>query len=240
MLPEKRRTAPFTPVVPSKEIVSHRNAETERVDVAQKAEVFETTYRHYLEQIADVDLVSRAERLGADVMDNGLVIPFYGEPHRISPKGVFNAREQKAPFAVSVLLCCYILQCPKTEPVIGDWVTYREFKDASPLVGYFTSNTHKIIETSFSGQIEKLKTACRRMGGRWVEAPAFDVAVLFEMLPRVPIFLRFNDKEDLFPAQSSILFRQSAGEYMDMECLAIGGTYLTGMLIGDKPEVTSV
>jgi hypothetical protein len=50
------------------------------------------------------------------------------------------------------------------------------------------------------------------------------------MLPRIPIRLRFNDKDDEFPAQSSILFRQSTESYIDMESLAIGGTYFTGML----------
>jgi dienelactone hydrolase len=57
---------------------------------------------------------------------------------------------------------------------------------------------------------------------------------MFEMLPRVPVFFRFNDRDDLFPAQTSILFRQSAEKHIDMECLAIGGTYLTGLLIKGK------
>lgn len=60
--------------------------------------------------------------------------------------------------------------------------------------------------------------------------PSWDISVAFDMLPRIPVRLRFNDKDDEFPAQSSILFRQSAESYIDMESLAIGATYLTGML----------
>lgn len=198
----------------------------------KKAEVFEVTYHKYLEQITDIDLSSKAGILGARVIDEALEIPFYGESHRVSTAGVFNAAGQRATFAVSVLLCCYILQCPETEPEPGEWVTYREFKDAGPLTSYFTTNTNKIIETTFAGQIDMLKFACQKMGGITLEAPAFDVAFMFKMLPRIPVFFRFNDRDDMFPAQTSILFRQSAEQHIDMECLAIGGTYLTGLLIG--------
>ena len=197
----------------------------------KKAEIFETTYRRYLEQIADIDLIAKSGTLGAEVSDDALLIPFYGKPHRVSKAGVVDAAGQKATFAVSVLLCCYVLQCPEKEPEPGEWVTYREFKDAGPLVSYFTTNTNKIIETTFAGRIDVLKSACRRMGGRILEEPAFDTAVMLEMLPRIPVFFRFNDQDDMFPAQSSILFRQSAEKHLDMECLAIGGTYLTGLLI---------
>jgi hypothetical protein len=197
----------------------------------KKAEVFEVTYHKYLEQIAGIDLLSRADILGGTIQDDALVITFYREPHRVSKEGVLNASEQRATFAVSVLLCCYVLQCPETAPEPGEWVTYREFKDAGPLTGYFTTNTNKIIETTFAGGIHRLNSACRKMGGSTIEAPAFDVACMFQMLPRVPVFFRFNDRDDMFPAQSSILFRQSAEKHMDMECLAIGGTYLTGLLI---------
>jgi len=200
----------------------------------KKSEIFEVTYHKYLEKVAGIDLISRADILGGKVQDDELLIPFYGELHRVSKEGVLNASGHRAAFAVSVLLCCYVLQCPETEPEHGEWVTYREFKDAGPLTGYFTTNTNKIIETTFAGQIDLLTSACREMGGSAIEARAFDVAFMFEMLPRVPVLFRFNDRDDMFPAQTSILFRQSAEKHIDMECLAIGGTYLTGLLIGDK------
>lgn len=205
-----------------------------------KAEVFEVTYHKYLEQIAEIDLVSRAGTLGAQMIDQALEIPFYGKSHTVSKVGVVDAAGKKATFAVSVLLCCYVLQCPEIEPDPGEWVTYREFKNAGPLVGYFTTNTNKIIETTFAGRLDALKSACLRMGGTLIVVPEFDVAVMFEMLPRIPMFFRFNDRDDLFPAQASILFRQSAEKYLDMECLAVGGTYLTGLLIGGTKKDSRV
>ncbi len=204
-----------------------------RENKMKKSEVFETTYRQYLKQIAEIDLATRARILGAVEKDGVLEITFYGEPHLVSKTGVLKSSGERASFAVCVLLCCYVLQCPELAPDPGEWVTYREFKDAGPLVGYFTSNTNKIIETSFAGRIDALKAACAKMGGQLMDEPAFDVACMFEMLPCIPVFFRFNDRDDSFPSQTSILFRQSAEVYIDMECLAIGGTYLTGYLIGN-------
>jgi hypothetical protein len=197
----------------------------------KKSTVFEKTYNKYLSQISDIDLLPRAVRLGAEMAGNALIVPYYRRPFEISSDGVFDDNRKRAGFAISVVLFQYIFSCPAQIPIAGDWVPYREFKDAGPLAGYFISNTNKIIGTTFSGNPEALQQACIRFGGQLLnDDPAWDLSVAFDMLPRIPIRLRFNDKDDEFPAQCSILFRKSAESYIDMESLAIGATYLTGML----------
>ncbi len=196
-----------------------------------KATVFEETYRHYLERIADLDLISRAERLGVESDGADLLIRLYGSTYRVTPQGVFNPSGAPVNYAVCVVLCCYVLQCPPDTPPVGDWVTYREFKDAGPLVSYFTANTNKIIETTFSGRLDALENAGRALGGRrYDDGASHDLSLQFAFLPRIPVLLRFNDRDEEFPAQCSVLFRQSAEAYLDMECTAIGGTFLAGYL----------
>jgi len=199
----------------------------------KRAAIFETTLEDYLTQIGDIDLLPRAEVLGATACEGALTLPLYGIPHRVSKKGIFDADGQKANFAVSVVLCRYILQCPTAVPAPGEWMSYRDFRDAAPLIGYFAENTNKVIETGFTGKRAALEDACRRIRGRFEETTSFDLAVVFDFLPRIPVYLRFNDRDDEFPAQSSVLFRQSAECYLDMECLAIGGTLLARLLIGE-------
>jgi hypothetical protein len=197
----------------------------------KKAAVFEETYRAYLAQIRAADLATKAATLGAVREDGGLAIPFYGEVHRVTPEGLFNAAGRPANFAVSVVLCRYVLQCPHRLPPDGGWVSYREFRDAGPLVGYFTANTNKIIETAFAGRTPSLKAAAAAMTARGYDDEAdHDISLQFAMLPRIPVLLRFNDRDDEFPAQCTILFRESAQVYLDMESLAIGGTFLAGRL----------
>ncbi len=69
----------------------------------KKAKVFDTTLEDYLTQVGGIDLLSRADALGATVDDGALIIPFYGTPLRVSEEGVFNASGERANFAVSVV-----------------------------------------------------------------------------------------------------------------------------------------
>ncbi|MFV9645445.1 MAG: hypothetical protein ACNYWU_06440 [Desulfobacterales bacterium] len=47
----------------------------------------------------------------------------------------------------------------------------------------------------------------------------------------MPVVLRFNDADNLYPAQCSILFRQSAEIFLDLRSIGIAGTFLTVNII---------
>jgi hypothetical protein len=110
-------------------------------------------------------------------------------------------------------------------------VTFREFSNAGPLFSRFSENTGQIISTSFSGQADKLKLRCQRLGATLIETASYDLNAAFKALNNVPIFLNFNDADDLMPANTVFLFHDEAESYLDLECLTIVCTYLTGLLI---------
>jgi hypothetical protein len=61
---------------------------------------------------------------------------------------------------------------------------------------------------------------------------------VFEALPRVRIYLIFNDADEDFPADCSLLFEKQAASYLDMECLAMIGMVLAQRLAGkDDPDM---
>ena len=43
----------------------------------------------------------------------------------------------------------------------------------------------------------------------------------FDALPKVPVIVLFNDADDEFPTQCSLLFERRAESYLDAECLAM-------------------
>ena len=162
-------------------------------------------------------------------------LPVFGRPHALSRTGVMNGQGRHAPPAVGVAMCRYLLRQPAALSLEGPWVSYREFNGAGPLAGHFTANTHKIIESSFAGKLDQLELACRHLSATFLDAEtSYDLCAVFEFLPRIPIQLRFNDRDELFPAQCSLLFRKSAEHYLDLESLLIGGTLLVGCLINPK------
>lgn len=201
----------------------------------ERAAVFEETYQYYLEQVRRISFLDKAEILGVERDGDRLVIPLYDTIYFFSDAGLSAKNEGKITAAVQVMICKYILMGSSERYSIDDkFVTYREFKNAGPLVSYFTTNTNKTLETTFSGNVELLKQRSQRIGGEIMASGMYDLSLRFHAFPKIPVVVNFNDSDDLFPAKCSVLYRSTAAHYLDMECLAMTGTLLTGKLI--KPE----
>jgi hypothetical protein len=201
------------------------------------SKVFDETYRGYLEEIRDIDFLSKADMLGLQRDNKYLVIPLYDKIYRFSAEGIIDDAGDKITPAVQVMICKYILTCqqlPDLNDPLGELVTYREFKDAGPLISYFTTNTNKTLESTFAGDIAALKNRAQEIGGKLVDSELYDLSIEFHAFPRIPVILNFNDRDDQFTACCSILYRSSAEYYLDMECLAMTGTLLAGKLIAIK------
>jgi hypothetical protein len=59
---------------------------------------------------------------------------------------------------------------------------------------------------------------------------SYDLVMQFPALPRVPLLMLYNDEEEPFPAQCSVLLQRGAPRYMDMECMAMLGMVLAARL----------
>jgi hypothetical protein len=197
----------------------------------RESEVFEHIYRGYLKALAKVDLNAIKSRLRVNVDDGKAVVPFYGVSHRISAHGITDNRGRRPSHSVSVILCKYLLLCPETVPTAADWVTYKDFKDAVPFAGGFVNNAERPISQIFSGRLDDLRRACADLTGQPVKIDiTADLVVRLDALPRVPILLVFNDRDEDFPAHCSLLFERRAEKYLDMECLAMIGWALSEWL----------
>jgi hypothetical protein len=162
-------------------------------------------------------------------------IPFFGEIHTVSPVGVIDGKGCEAQPAVSVVLMEYLANGGGTsgqKRFKDEWISYRECRGAGPLMGYFQENTAKTLERTFAGNLEVLRMAARKIGAAaFEESGSFDISLLFHALPDIPLLLRFSDREEDFPASCQILFPRYAQDYLDIRCLGVIGTYLTGSLI---------
>lgn len=202
----------------------------------ERAKVFDETYRRYLKEIRKIDFLAKAEALGVTIDNNSLEIPLYDKMYRFGADGIVGDEQEVLTPAVQVMICKYILTCPLELPAMQDTLmTYREFKDAGPLISYFTTNTNKTIETTFSGNLEGLKKRGQVIGGKLLVSDIYDLSMQFLAFPRVPVIVNFNDRDDLFSSTCSVLYHSSAAYFLDMECLAMTGTLLTGKLIASLP-----
>lgn len=215
------------------------------MDDTAPAAVFKETLRYYLDQVNRMapSAIRDAESiLGVRKTGNGIIIPFFQRQYRVASDGVFDEDGRRPLFSVSVVLCRYLIMCPPHSVDDGaEWASYKDFLDAAPFAGAFDINTEKAIARNFSGRVGDLSRACQNLGGRdFGDGLAYDLAVVIRSLPRVPLYLLFNDADDEFPAQCRILFERRAELFLDMECLAILGWLLSDYLMQafGKPHVT--
>ena len=196
-------------------------------------EIFNQTYQNYLKQLEQIDLSGRGKRLGLEAAGGELSVSLFGTPYRVSSSGIITKEGLKAGFAESIVIFKYILMCPEILPDDSGWAAYHSFKDAQPLLHFFAREVTKPIEKHFAGRVGDLEDAGKRMGGSIVtDNASFDFSMEFEALSKIPLFLRFNDEDEEFPAQSTVLFKSSVEKHLDMESLGILGAIFTKNLIG--------
>ncbi len=187
----------------------------------------ERTYQKYLTDIQKLDLSTLSASLGLLKRQNHYVIPFFNTVFTFTPDGFLSSNKTKPSYDICIVLCKYLLMCPEIDPLDKNLVSFKDFKESGPLTVYFSTDVEQKICNFYSGNIEKFKKACEKVGARSISLEAdYDLIMKFDALPQIPMILLFNDKDDEFDAQSKILFEQSAQDYLDAECLAILGNLL--------------
>jgi hypothetical protein len=190
----------------------------------EKTHIYEQTYKDYLSRIAEIDLKFTADKLDLKLCAETVIIPFFGKSYRVSSRGIADPSGKQPHLSVSVILCKYLLKCPMIVPLGGNWRSFKDFKDAAPLIQAFFNTVTLPIAESFSTRPADLERAAKKVGGYPpTDDYPYDLSMQFDALPKVPLLLLFNDKDEEFPAQCSVLFEKRVETLLDMECLAMIG-----------------
>lgn len=192
--------------------------------------IFKENYGGYLRELENVEFSVAGQILDIEVDEDRRVarIPLFMAPYRVSRFGVVDLDGKRPDYGTCVVLLKYLLMCPRIIPAGNEWVNYRDLKssgttqDAS-LIDY----AMRAISKRYAGHKNQLAAAVMSLGGRQpgMDYP-YDVAAVFTALPRIPILFLYNDADEQFPAQASILFEQRAEQFLDAECLVMIGLYL--------------
>jgi hypothetical protein len=190
----------------------------------EKEHVYQQTYRDYLSRIVKIDLPFAADKLDLQMSGEDVMVPFFGKTYRVSPRGIADPAGKQPHLSISVILCKYLLMCPMIVPLGGNWVSFKDFKDAAPLIQAFFNTVTLPIADSFSGRLADLARAAETIGGYPpAENFPYDLSLQFDALSKIPLLLLFNDQDEEFPAQCSVLFEKRVEKFLDMECLAMVG-----------------
>ena len=192
---------------------------------------YEIVYNGLLERLEGIDLPEIVTGLGGYQHENHLWINFLGRPYIVSHKGMQDVHGREPNVSIRIILSHYLLQAGKGE-ITEEWVSYRDFKDSAFFISYFQVNFEDRITRYFGGKTKELVDAAVKLDGApYTGFQTGDVCYYFQALPKVPMLLIFYDKDDDFPPSCKALFDKSAPVWLDMECLAVLGQVLAGLLI---------
>ncbi len=200
--------------------------------MVERAPVFDRIINDYLRQVTTLEGGTRlTDILGVSTTRDGFTVPLFDQTIVVRSSGISDNSGKAPSHAISVLVCQYLLLCPDPPQTDHTLVTYKDFKDAAPYVGGFKNTVERPIADTFSGRVDRLKSACQAIGGRPFDTDVnCELAYRFQALPRVPIFLLFHDADEDFTAQCTLLLQKNAASYLDMECLAMIGGILAHRL----------
>lgn len=208
-----------------------RNEEALSMTADQPSMIFQEIYRDYLLRLSRLKWEDLASRTGLERHGERLWVPFLNQRYSVSPEGIRDSLDREPGHALKVVLCKYLLLYPDREPQEADWISYKDFPDAAPFAGGFRANSEQALARHFTGRGNELMRAGKELGGSDPKLDwNYEVRFRFEVLPKLPMLLLFNDEDDEFPAQCVLLFERRAERYLDMECLAIAGWLLADAL----------
>ncbi|MBC7229207.1 MAG: DUF3786 domain-containing protein [Actinobacteria bacterium] len=174
------------------------------------------------EELAARDPTWMASRAGVtySFAERRFEVPFCGEAHTVAyPLGeVRRAGGEPAAPEESIIILHYLLKADGGE-VEERWVAYRDLPGARYHEPAFHADVEAPLSRALEGRLHDLRA--------WVEREALprdlpgDVAAVWYVLPRVPLLLVFNERDEEFPASARVLFDASAPGYLPTEDLEV-------------------
>jgi hypothetical protein len=191
---------------------------------------------HLQSKIAGVDFQTLIPRLGAVPVKNqpdAMSFFYLGQNVELSKTGIqLNGNEPEDP-RDQILLYNYVFSGGGREPE-NEWIGMESMPNSISKVRTLFSYCEEPIARLFTGrQPRDLADGIARAGGQGVVDETADLAVQFQVLPKIPQKILFWDEEpeEGFEAKAKILYDHNALDFLDIESLLFSSERLAERLV---------
>jgi len=199
-----------------------------------------TVYEQVLEslrpKIRALDFQKTAPLFGADLTGpDSLEITFLNERYAVSKERVLDNEGKEPRPWISILIYNHLCMPDPPKPA-GEWITFGFIPASHAKDKAWIGHVEEEIAKHFAGNIDGLKNACDRLGGRPIEmSGSHDAAFEFRFFPHYPVLLLFYDAvpDENFPAQCNLLLDKTAPRYLDIESMVVLGEEFAGRLTAE-------
>jgi hypothetical protein len=163
-----------------------------------------------------------ASRSGTDYsfFARTFTVSFFGEEYTVSyPEGVVKRSDGSPAGGMEEILLLHYLVHADGMANTGEWVAYRDLPGARYHEPAFKAEVEGPLSRGLQGRLEALR-AWARENARALDLPG-DVTAAWEILPRVPLLIIFNEADEEFPASARVLFDITAPNYLPTEDLSV-------------------
>jgi hypothetical protein len=194
---------------------------------------YEESFRLAADELKRADLSYLAAKAGMEIpMSEGgevrMRLAFLGSPFviRVAERVEVGraGSMDKASLPEQILICHYVLRAPE-EPETGRLITFRQIPDGQFYFDAFRRRTRDPFLAAFGADKNLFKTCGETLGGKLIEGG--DMAMAFQVFPRVAVQLILWTGDDEFPPEASILFDENMRHGLSAEDIAV----MTGMLV---------
>jgi len=180
------------------------------------------------DQVNQIDLESRAEKLGGKFLNNRLILKILGKDFNIDKNGGISTDIHVNPWIVPPVLN-YVLSS-KGVQLTGSWVPFRELETSRDWARFFehqcVNSFKQVADTnpSFFQDIIEL------FNGRPVKNHYdADISLIIHPLPLVPMLICYNHPEDGLESDLNLFFDSTADKNLPIENIYTLSTSLANM-----------
>ncbi len=198
-----------------------------------RSTAFEQTLQALKPKVQALDFAKTAALFGATPREaDTLMITFLNEQYTVAKDRIVTADNHEPPSAIAILIYNHLCM-PDPPPPAGEWVTFSSIPASHAKDKAWAGHVEEVIAKYFAGNIDGLKKACERFGGKPATMPGnHDAAYEFRFFPHYPVLLLFYDAvaEENFPAQCKMLLDKTAPKYLDIESIVVLGEEFAGRM----------
>jgi hypothetical protein len=180
------------------------------------------------QKIRELDMLERAELLGATISGDCLVIRCLGKDFLVDPNGDIKSECHIIPWVTGPILN-YVLKASGTKPT-GDWVPFRELKGGPAWGRFFYHRCEKALKKV----IDQFTNLFEFMIDVFNAKPAddafqSDIAVVIHPLPKLPILICYWKSDGDLEASLNLFFDAKAEDNLEIEQIYTLGVGLVNM-----------